>query len=361
MNFYEISIFDILPYFYLLIFLLFFTFRKDIVGREKLMFFFIFIFSAVRYGIGYDYFNYCNAIDDGTNFEPLSNVIIEIARFTGWKQIFFIINSFIAIFPIYYVAKNYSNDACLVILIYYLYPILFLESLSIVRNASAYSMVFLAYYFLDQKKYLKYCLCVCVAGLLHYSGFLGFILVFVYFFPCNKKLALFSFIVSFLVGEALVTSIQSVDYDGESVLFLKFIKYVNRSEEQGRLMKYIIVLFDIINIIYWNKLVKVNHKNKILLNLVNLGTCLWVALSFDRTLSLRLSSFLLVFFLLLVPSYIDIVHLKYKRLVRQIIIIFFIVFFSSGFIINVVSYDFSAKMSYIPYQTIFFYRNFLNY
>ena len=77
MAYYEFSLLDILPYFYVLIFLVYLTYNKKIIGREILMFWILFIFSAIRYGIGYDYFNYCNIIENGGNLEPLSNLFIE--------------------------------------------------------------------------------------------------------------------------------------------------------------------------------------------------------------------------------------------------------------------------------------------
>ena len=58
---YEFSIFDVLPYFYLLVFLLYFNSFCKSVKALNVMFVFLFTFSAIRYGIGYDYFNYCNA------------------------------------------------------------------------------------------------------------------------------------------------------------------------------------------------------------------------------------------------------------------------------------------------------------
>ena len=142
---YKFSFFDILPYFYLLFFLIYFTYKENVKGRLQAMFWLLFIFSSLRYGIGYDYFNYCEIIKKGDNFEPLSHILANIARKSHCIQIFFIINSFLAIYPIYYVAKRKSEDACFTLLMYYLWPILFLESLSIVRNASAYSFIFLTF------------------------------------------------------------------------------------------------------------------------------------------------------------------------------------------------------------------------
>lgn len=326
------------------------------------MFWLLFIFSSLRYGIGYDYFNYCEIIKKGDNFEPLSHILANIARKSHCIQIFFIINSFLAIYPIYYVAKRKSEDACFTLLMYYLWPILFLESLSIVRNASAYSFIFLAWYFIQQKKFLKGLIWVIVAGLFHYSGFVGIALFFFYAYPLNKKSLFCIFLISFIIGEEIHILMQGLDYTiVESPIISKLLAYGNNGEDQGRFMKYIIIFISLLNIVYWNRLVRCNSQNKILLNLACFGGCLWVMLSFDKTISLRISSFFLIFQILIIPSYINIAMLYYRKIIRLLILVFFITYFSSGFIINILAYTPNSKMSYIPYQTIFYHKNYLNY
>ena len=294
MAYYEFSLLDILPYFYVLIFLVYLTYNKKIIGREILMFWILFIFSAIRYGIGYDYFNYCNIIENGGNLEPLSNLFIECARFLSCNQVFFILNSFCVIFPIYYVSKYNSLDPCLSMLTYYLFPILFLESLGIVRNASAYSAIFLSYHFLVRRNYLVSIICIVGAGLFHDSGYIGFILLIVYLVPMNRKVCIGLFCIAFISSDYIATFIQDFEYDEKSVLLLKMLSYIERSEQQGQFMKYIIILLNILNLFYWNKLRQGNSEYENLLKLVNCGACIWVLFSFDRTLSLRLSSYFLI-------------------------------------------------------------------
>lgn len=361
MAYYEFSLLDILPYFYVLIFLVYLTYNKKIIGREILMFWILFIFSAIRYGIGYDYFNYCNIIENGGNLEPLSNLFIECARFLSCNQVFFILNSFCVIFPIYYVSKYNSLDPCLSMLTYYLFPILFLESLGIVRNASAYSAIFLSYHFLVRRNYLVSIICIVGAGLFHDSGYIGFILLIVYLVPMNRKVCIGLFCIAFISSDYIATFIQDFEYDEKSVLLLKMLSYIERSEQQGQFMKYIIILLNILNLFYWNKLRQGNSEYENLLKLVNCGACIWVLFSFDRTLSLRLSSYFLIFQILLMPLYYLNFNIKYRKCLRFLIIFFFSVYFSSGFIINIHNYKIPAKMNYIPYQTIFYHEKYINY
>ena len=166
---------------------------------------------------------------------------------------------------------------------------------------------------------------------------------------------------SFVVSEFFLAYIQNLDYEGSSVFVLKLLRYADRTEEQGRFMKYIIILLNILNIYFWKKLECGNIENRKILNLVNLGTCLWIIFSFDKTLSLRLSSYFLIFQILLVPLYYVNISFKYKKALRTLIVLFFIAYFSSGFIVNVLSYKIPAKMNYIPYQTVFLHEDYINY
>lgn len=358
---YEFSIFDVLPYFYLLVFLLYFNSFCKSVKALNVMFVFLFTFSAIRYGIGYDYFNYCNAIQEGREFEPLSSLFAYFARMLGSPQFFFILNSLITIFPIYFVARKLSLHPHMSLLLYYLFPIFFLESLSIVRNASAYSLIFLSFYYLKQRRHIYYGLCVVIAGLIHSSGFIGFLLFPICYWPLDKKIATFIFMLSFFVGEFIFSSISNMQVSTDSFIIAKLHRYADHAEEQGRFIKYIIVGLNILNLLYWKKLVSVFKDNTLYLNLVNVGTCFWLLFNFDKTMSLRTASFFLLFSILLIPSYLFVFQGKKVHFVKMGILLFFILFFSSGFIVNILSYDKKGRMSYIPYQTIIFHNQYSNY
>ena len=147
----------------------------------------------------------------------------------------------------------------------------------------------------------------------------------------------------------------------DSFIIAKLHRYADHAEEQGRFIKYIIVGLNILNLLYWKKLVSVFKDNTLYLNLVNVGTCFWLLFNFDKTMSLRTASFFLLFSILLIPSYLFVFQKRKVHFVKMGILLFFILFFSSGFIVNILSYDKKGRMSYIPYQTIIFHNQYSNY
>ena len=60
---YYFSVVDLIPYILIYILCLLSSFKNNSILYE-ITFFFVFIFSALRYGIGYDYLNYVNLIHD---------------------------------------------------------------------------------------------------------------------------------------------------------------------------------------------------------------------------------------------------------------------------------------------------------
>lgn len=101
---------------------------------------------------------------------------------------------------------------------------------------------------------------------------------------------------------------------------------------------------------------------KLLLNIVNCGVVLWNLFAFEGTLRLRLSSYFLIFSIILLPNYFYLWGKKYYQLSRQVVTSFFIILFIASFYINISNYiKRNDRMSYFPYQTIFYYKDYMNY
>ena len=240
-------------------------------------------------------------------------------------------------------------------------PLFFLESLSIVRYSSALSMVFIAYYFYKEKQYVKYIICCLIAGGLHSSGYIGFI----FLLPLLYKSTYFFNIVIYILAIAFHTyKLDNIVYllpGGNNVIYLRLIGYLSRIEPQRGLMSIIVFFIGFINLLFWKKLISINNQNSDYLRLINLGVFFWGLFSFNVTLSLRISSYFLIFILLLVPSFIPL--FKKKVAARSMIILFLSVYFASSFFVNIKGYDPSPsdRISYLPYQSVFYYKDYNNY
>lgn len=144
-----------------------------------------FAVSAIRYDIGTDYLNRYDGdyrkIGNGIdvyNLEIGFKLLIKFCNLiTPKSYILFAITSAIIVgFIMYRIIKN-SNDPILGVLIFFLGGFYF-ESLNILRQYLAMSIIVFAYPFLLEKKKIPlFILCTIIAGLLHSSAFVMLILL----------------------------------------------------------------------------------------------------------------------------------------------------------------------------------------
>lgn len=352
---YVFSLWDIVPYFGVLVLL--FALR-GVRGGDYYIYLVMFGFAAVRYGVGYDYYAYVDIVESGVKgatIEPMGRLVAWVAREVGCTQLFFVAFAFVTLYPIYYVVRRESSDSALSMILYYIVPIFYLESFSIVRNAAAYSLVFLAVYFLVKRRYFLYVVWMVVAVMFHYSALVGLLFIPLCLFKFSRWLAVLFFFGSLFAGEILVGQLTSSSPD--TLIMMKLTSYAAEGKELGTFMKFYIGALAVMNLWYWRRLVGVDSKNRYWLSFVNFGAMLWFLFGFDHTLSLRLSSFFILFEILLVPSFFRI----FGAVKARMVVAFFVMVYLSGFYINVVGYDYGEKMSYIPYQTVLWGEDFLHF
>ena len=319
------------------------------------LFLFVFLFSAVRYGIGYDYFSYKEIVSGDCfdyqleRFELIPRYLALISRYIH-PQLFFIISSFLTIYPVYYVSKRLSPYPIESFCFYCLLPILFLDGLGIVRNAIAFSMILLSFWFLHEKKYLISIVFFMLALGSHVSAIVALaILPFYYLFhkkTVNVVLYILSFIASFLIIPLLLS------YFSNYYAVAKVINYIDQDFSGGGLLTYIVNSIALFNLHFWNKIRAYSKDNAIYLTFVNIGVCLWNSfLPIDLVTAQRTSTYFIFFIIFLVPSYR---HIFINRKIYKSIVIYFVLLFLSSIILNLrAHYVKGLNMSNIPYQIFF--------
>lgn len=362
---YEFSIIDLLPYVLMLLILNVLK-NSESFEEDKALWCFgaMFLFSACRYGIGYDYYAYKDISEGLTvsgydRLEFLSKLLADIASFTHY-QVFFVLSSFLTLFPLLVVSKRLSVNPTYSLIIYFLFPIFYLESLSIVRNAIAYSFVLLAYLYLSERKIVLSVLMVFVAFLFHKSGAIGFIIYIIYYIKNRWDIHLILYVASFLLTVAVMNLVGRFS---SAIPLLALIEhYAEASATGGGLMTYIINAIAIINFLFWRRLVEYDPRNSVYLGLVNVGVFMWnLFLIVDSTIALRLSSFFVLFDIFLIPQYGQVVSEKLSVFVDRSVYIFFLLLFMSSFVVSIRSYDGTDRMSNLPYQTVFYHTDYYNY
>lgn len=144
-----------------------------------------FLVSALRYDLGTDYlrryhYDY-NRIAQGIyvkNLELGFQAMVKFCLlFTKESYLLFVVTSAIIIGCIMYRIIKSSKNPILSVFIFFLGGFFF-DSLNIMRQYLAMSMVFFAYPFLlEKKKWIWYILCVIIAGMMHSSAFVMLMLL----------------------------------------------------------------------------------------------------------------------------------------------------------------------------------------
>ncbi|WP_168426821.1 EpsG family protein [Limnobacter sp. SAORIC-690] len=142
------------------------------------MAFLIFLISALRYNVGWDYETYFEWAFNGLNsymemsMEPLSKGMLDIALYSGEPQTFFVMSSAVVVGLFSYSYIRCSPLPTLSILGFFCLPLLFLVSLAIVRQSMAAAVVFFALTVLE-KRHISALVLLLLAGLLHYSAWIA--------------------------------------------------------------------------------------------------------------------------------------------------------------------------------------------
>ena len=367
MNKYVFEIWDLFPFIFVLFLILgIYSSKSRLSNKALYIFWILFAFAAIRYGIGYDYYSYVKLINHDTTdyslerFEPLSAVLREIAHNTHY-QVFFILGSFLSLYPVYKSCKLLSVNASLSLILYYLHPLLYLNSLCIVRNAIAFSLVLYAISLLLNEKKLLSLLIIIVALNFHRSAYVGFLIFIVYYLNSSKKFYLLFYIFSFCMSVVVYKALSS--YSGEIGLLITAERYAERESEGGRTMTFLVNGLCLVNFLFWNKIANINKNNPFFLALYVMGTCIWnILLPINGTMASRLSVYFTQSIIFIAVNYKYVLGRKNELLLGRITIYFFLLLFSSYFFINIEGYlKDSVRMSNIPYQTIFYNQDYSNY
>lgn len=366
---YVYSNLDLIPYisvyFILLLLSLVRSSRETmIIGTTILV-----LFAGIRYGIGYDYIQYLKIItsNEECNYEWASCFFIRVARYYNIPQIFFFINSFIFVVPIAFVCFRLKKNSTICLLCLFLIPYLFIDAMSIIRNASAYSLVFLGSYFFINKSYIK-CFLFCFIALgFHSSASISFLVMFSIYLSRRSTIVVNYVIISigllfmFYNISGMLYNIAKV-YLPYNLVDSASYYFVNNAE-QGRFVKFILFFIGFLNLFLYQKLINIDSRNKIYIYMFNVGLLVWGIFSFDHTLSLRLSTYFMIFLVLICNSYCNIYFFKKFVSGKSILILFLSLYLTSSFIVNIAAYTQGKvdKISFLPYQTIFNYREYFNF
>lgn len=237
----------------------------------KISLFPILVFTLVfglRYYVGVDYESYMNSYNDldtalfknNEHFEIGFFMLMYILKlFDLHFSFLFIVTSLMQIGLIYYFCKDYYQQLKWIIFFYFTTLYLF-ESLNIVRQAIAFSIILVSIKYIVNKSFVKYFILVLLAAIFHKSALIFlpfFFLTFLNKFISVKFQLLFFFIAIFFT-DAILDVFSSYVFSLSSILnyseYLGADLFFDRSSSLG-LGIYFIVFTYIVIFLYSKKMI----------------------------------------------------------------------------------------------------------
>lgn len=295
------------------IFLLSLFYINSIVPNKNirlfLLFFVVFIFSAIRYGIGYDYYSYYAVVNQDSflllSWQPIPMILGKLSAYTNTYYFFFLTSLFICIFL--YLSFKYSKVIEYKwesLLVYISFPLFYMFNMSTIRQAMAYSIVFAAYTVFYNNNLKKTILCI-VAVLCHLSA-IGAFIILIPFEKIKTRYLLILFIISFVSGEAFVNIVGSyASYFSVGDKFSQYAEISSLEVADGRSIRYVIYFVNLVSLYYRRTLNKNCERDRILKYLIGI---LCVGASFfalfstvNMTLAKRYCTFFFMASIVVIP------------------------------------------------------------
>ncbi|OKZ16753.1 MAG: hypothetical protein BHV81_12585 [Butyricimonas synergistica] len=352
-------IYDLFPYILLWILIVSFSIIKPKGNISFVVLGVILIlFSGLRYGVGWDYFNYVNTVEFGgwriDRLEYISRQIAFLAQKFHNPQLYFIINSFLTILFYFLAIKKVSVANNISFLFFFCIPIFFLTSLVTVRFSLSVAFLFYAFTCLPKRWYI-YITSIFIAALMHRAAFFSILIIpFLYGFRISFKGNIVIFTICVVIGTTFstfslnyLTSI--IDLFSSSNEFFEGVQgYLINTEGKG--FSKSPLMYAVINIcnFFLYRRGCTSKSDELYMTLYNIGCSLIFLFSFEPTFASRIGQYFMIYIILLAPSY------RSNKLLQ--IIVYMVIFFSFFYQLCITGYhpDFIDRRNcFLPYQLCF--------
>lgn len=330
-------------------------FFENTKGFFEILAYVVIIFMAgFRHDTGYDFdmyrhiyldYVYDNAQEFGFIF------LINILRFieADYHAMFFIM-SFLTFLFLYLGLKKLTNFSGFALIVFLLIPGLFLNTLSIIRQALAISIMLYAFSALIEKKYWKYFFLIMLGISFHYSAVLiPFVHLFIWKFADKIKLWHYylTLIVSLIIAKLNVVSFLSIFLvglkyeaylDGESVSFFKLV---------------VLNVFVFAQLLFFKRFILQNEYNKYVIFFTVLAIFLINCFSTLLVIT-RIAYYFRIFEVIMVAEFVYLFKNKYFKLLPIMIVYFYYISMFVYALQNDIEFDGQGVSKMVPYKNVFF-------
>lgn len=298
----------------------------------------IVLFSVFRYDVGADYPSYYMSVNNpifSEDFEFLSLLIVQVARYFNYPPLLFILFGLITYYCFFKTMVSYSQNLLLSVLIYLSF--FYFTDLSIIRQATAVSITFYGFKYIKDKKLIKYILTCIFAFLFHESALIAIPIYFIFNYLSFKITIILSLGI-YLSFSIIGLLLNYYDY------FYSYILIKDVLDKSGNIIKYIFLIIFVLMFLY-DRISSKNKNRDSYYSVIIFGLLSFLLLG--GHVGYRVGEYFLIYFILLIPLFFHDFKLYY---LKQIYIFFSILFFS-----YTPYYNFSVKGSksdIVPYQSV---------
>ena len=209
----------------------------------------ILFITAFRYNVGYDYLTYYDYIINPNswvvdNWEPFPLLLIRISQFFKAPVIFFFVYASLILFFIFKGVERNSYSPFESIIIFM--SMFWLDSLSIMRQALAYAIIFWAFKYVKHKSFTKYIFCILLAGCSHASAILGLPIYFLYNVKSPRKIIFFLLPLVIIIAIGFEEYIHALSIERYQI-YLNDIEGRNQGSSKNVYFFYLLYVISIIS------------------------------------------------------------------------------------------------------------------
>ncbi|MFR1361650.1 EpsG family protein [Alistipes ihumii] len=242
--------------------------------------------------------------------------------------------------------KLYTRNVRIAFLIYLLIPGLFLNSLSIIRQALAIAILFNAFYYYCNKRYKTFWILFLLAFLFHYSS----LLVLPFFLLAPKLQGKAKWLI--WIGIPLSLILYKLNFIDTVITALlgssRFVVYAEYEDAGASFVKLLVLNLSVVVYLFFYK--KMDKQNRSMLALAVIGLLLLNTCASVGAIT-RISYYFKIFEIVLLANIVSYFRASLNRVVAcTCIFIYFFAMFYSALYRDYTAVDTYPKMT--PYQTI---------
>lgn len=326
---------------------------------NDIFFFILFLFSALRYNVGFDYMSYDYLISEGSEhaigrIEYIQQILIYLSR-EYFHQLFFIVNSFIAVYFVKWALERLSVNLSISAIVFLCFPLMFTNSMNIIRFWSALAIIFYASTFLEEKRYIRFGILLVFALGFHNGAIVALLFIPLYLFRIPLLANYVILIIGFIGGEFVLSKILSGIFP-ENMYSDQLLLYATKEHQSDGLSK-IPYLYLVCNILFLLRIKRLEYyfpNAYRYVTIFNVGVAIMFLMSFQATLATRLSRPFILYFLNIIPMFMSdkqIFKINMSLLTKKLLLST-VCFILLMYLITI-SNETLGRSQFLPYQVFF--------